>query len=63
MPVSCISRPNTSLDPNTGDNDLDEALELLLYPITGSPAHGREVVGILLIHVDDSFFSQELLSS
>ena len=22
-----------------------------------SPAHGREVVGILLIHVDDSFFT------
>ena len=34
-----------------------QALELLLDPTTGSPAHGSEVVGILLIHVDDSFFT------
>ena len=45
------------LKQSAGDNALDEALELLLDPITGSPAHGREVVGILLIHVDDSFFT------
>ena len=45
------------LKQTTGDNALDEALELLLDPITGSPAYGREVVGILLTHVDDSFFA------
>merc|ERR1711953_211796 len=50
-------RVERKLRQSTGDNALDEALELLLDPVTGSPAHGREVVGILLIHVDDSFFT------
>ncbi len=34
--------------------DLDGALELLSDPITGSPAHGRKVEGVVTIHVDDS---------
>ena len=59
-PVSISNRKfkkvERKLRQSTGDSALDEALELLLDPITGSPAHGREVVGILLIHVDDSFF-------
>ena len=29
MPVTSISRPNTSLDPNTGDNDLDNILKMI----------------------------------
>ena len=29
MPVTSISRPNTSLDPNTGDNDLDNILRMI----------------------------------
>ena len=28
MPVTSIARPNTSLDPNTGDNDLDNILKM-----------------------------------
>ena len=52
-----LKRVARKLRQSTGDSALDEALELLLYQITGSPAHGREVVGILLIHVDDSFFT------
>ena len=45
------------LQYTTGDQALDEALELLMDPVTGSKAHGKYVVGILLIHVDDSFFT------
>ena len=41
----------------TGGNALDEAPELLIDPITGSKAHGMKVIGILLSHVDDSFFT------
>lgn len=29
MPVTSIARPNTSLDPNTGDNDLDNILKMI----------------------------------
>ena len=29
MPVTSVSRPNTSLDPNTGDNDLDNILKMI----------------------------------
>ena len=29
MPVTSISRPNTSLDPNTGDNELDNILKMI----------------------------------
>ena len=59
-PISISNRKfkkvERKLRQSTGDNVLGEALELLLDPVTGAPAHGREVVGILLIHVDDSFF-------
>ena len=29
MPVTSVSRPNTSLDPNTGDNSLDNILKMI----------------------------------
>ena len=29
MPVTSIARPNTSLDPNTGDNSLDNILKMI----------------------------------
>jgi len=37
--------------------DLDGALELLLDPVTGSPAHGRQVEGVVTIHVDDALMA------
>jgi len=46
----------------TGFKNLDDFLELLLDPVTGPPANGKKVTGLLLIHVDDPF-SRELLSS
>ena len=36
---------------------LEGALEMLTDPITGSPAHGKTVEGIVTIHVDDAFLS------
>ena len=40
-----------------GPPDIDGALELLLDPITGSPARGKEVEGLVTIHVDDAFMT------
>jgi len=37
--------------------DLDGALELLLDPVTGSPAHGKKVEGVVTIHVDDALMA------
>jgi len=37
--------------------DIDGALELLLDPITGSPAKGRTVEGCVTIHVDDALMA------
>jgi len=39
------------------DLDLDGALELLFDPITGSPAHGRTVEGVVTIHVDGALMT------
>ena len=36
---------------------LEEAMDLLMNPITGSPAKGRQVEGIVTIHVDDTFMT------
>ena len=33
----------------------EDAVEYLLDPVTGSPAHGKRVVGVISIHVDDIF--------
>ena len=40
--------------PSQGNPDVEKALDLLLDPITGSPAKGRKVEGIVNIHVDDA---------
>ena len=37
--------------------DLDGALDLLLDPITGSPAKGKTVEGVVNIHVDDALMT------
>ena len=36
---------------------MDESLEYLLDPVTGSPAHGKKVHGAVALHVDDLFFT------
>ena len=49
--------------------DLDKALEYLTDPIANSPAEGKEIQGIVTIHVDDSFmcgtpyFKQKIIES
>ena len=57
VPLPITKPQERKLNQAIGDNALDDAPELLLDPITGSPAHDKEVVGILLIHVDDGFFA------
>ena len=42
-----------SLDPK----DLEKAMEYLTDPIHGSPSHGKVVVGVLCLHVDDLFMA------
>ena len=39
--------------PGLNDNDLEKALDYLLDPCTGSPAKGKKVNGLVLMHVDD----------
>jgi len=36
---------------------LEEAMDLLMNPVTGSPARGKQVEGIVTIHVDDTFMT------
>ena len=51
-----VSRERTyerSLDPK----DLERAMDYLLDPIYGSPSHGKIVVGVLCLHVDDLFMA------
>ena len=59
-PINSINKTTQQrkkLEATTGDSAIDAAFELLTHPITGSKAHGKGVVGILLLHVDDSFFT------
>ena len=39
----------------TQNNACDDAVEYLIDPITGSPAHGKGVDGVINLHVDDLF--------
>ena len=41
---------------------IDDAIDLLIDPIAGSPARGKKVVGVACLHVADLFFTggQEL---
>ena len=36
---------------------MDQLLDHLLDPITGSPAHGKTVLGAMALRVDDLFFN------
>ena len=37
--------------------EVDETIEYMLDPISGSAAKGRRILGIVCIHVDDAFMS------
>ena len=37
--------------------EIDETIEYMLDPISGSAANGKTVLGIVCIHVDDVFLS------
>ena len=39
----------------TQHNACDDAVEYLIDPITGSPAHGKNVDGVINLHADDLF--------
>eukprot|EP00975_Prorocentrum_lima_P037377 7864516-Prorocentrum_lima.AAC.1 len=42
---------------NAVASNLAAALDLLLDPITGSPARGKKVEGIVILYVDDCVFT------
>ena len=46
-----------AIRPSLRPEAIDDALEFLLDPITGSPARNKKVEGIIMIYVDDAFFS------
>ena len=50
-------RPSSKLESSLRPEAIDAALELLLDPITGSPAKDKKVEGIIMIYVDDAFFA------
>ena len=54
-PGTRTSSQGTS-SPVTTNPDVEKALELLLDPVTGSPAHRKRVEGIVTLHVDDVFY-------
>ena len=42
--------------PSLGHREAcNDAVDYILDPVTGSPGHGRNVVGIINLHVDDIF--------
>ena len=54
--VPDIPKKQASGSPMLNDNEACEsAVEYLLDPVTGSPAHGKRVAGVISIHVDDIF--------
>ena len=36
---------------------IEQAIELMMDPIVASPARGKQVIGVVCVHVDDLFFT------
>ena len=50
------SQPHERPRPTLNDKEsCHDAVDFTLDPITGSPAHGQDVSGIVYLHVDDLF--------
>ena len=49
-------QPPTYANPASSQVDtLETAMEYLTDPVAGSPSRGREIIGIICLHVDDLF--------
>ena len=54
------SKPEQSVNGKSDISDkIEDFMEYMLDPVTGSPSYNREVIGIMLLHVDDLFLTGE----
>jgi hypothetical protein len=57
---SVKSKPEQSVNGKSDISDkIEDFMEYMLDPVTGSPSYNREVIGIMLLHVDDLFLTGE----